>query len=309
MSGVAASIEALELCVGDLLNRRTRQQQGVYVVGLLDILGGLQGNQRGAPGSTSGGGMSPIMMALLGLLAYKALRGGSQTQGAPNAPAEQGGSLGDLLGGMLGGQGGTGQSGGGGSLGDLLGGILGGGAAGGRGAGQAGGGGSLGDLLGGILGGQAGGHGAGPAGGGSLGDLLGGILGGQAPGGAAPGGAPAGGGSPAGGGNLGDLLGPAAGGVLGNLLNGGLRNLVRDMQVNGHGREVQSWVGNGPNEDISENDLANAIGADDIDHLAQQTGIPRDQLLSELRQYLPGAIDKMTPQGQLPSDEESSRWV
>jgi uncharacterized protein YidB (DUF937 family) len=286
MSGVAASIEALELCVGDLLNRRTRQQQGVCVVGLLDILGGLQGNQRGAPGSTSGGGMSPIMMALLGLLAYKALRGGSQTQGAPNAPAEQGGSLGDLLGG-----------------------ILGGGAAGGRGAGQAGGGGSLGDLLGGILGGQAGGHGAGPAGGGSLGDLLGGILGGQAPGGAAPGGAPAGGGSPAGGGNLGDLLGPAAGGVLGNLLNGGLRNLVRDMQVNGHGREVQSWVGNGPNEDISENDLANAIGADDIDHLAQQTGIPRDQLLSELRQYLPGAIDKMTPQGQLPSDEESSRWV
>jgi uncharacterized protein YidB (DUF937 family) len=233
--------------------------------------------------------MSPVLMALLGLLAYKALKGRSQSPQAPaetgsdhtppptSVPSGQGGSLGDLLGGMLGGAGGAGP--GGGSLGDLLGGILGGGGApGGRGAAPTGGGGGLGDLLGGILGGggPAGGRGAGPG---------------------------------AGGGSLGDLLGPAAGGVLGSVLGGGLRNLVQDMQANGHGREAQSWVGNGPNEDISETDLANAIGADDIDHVAQQTGVPRDQLLSELRRYLPGAIDQLTPRGQLPSEEESSQWV
>ncbi len=108
---------------------------------------------------------------------------------------------------------------------------------------------------------------------------------------------------------LGDLLGPAAGGVLGSVLGEGLRNLVKDMQKNGHGREAQSWVGDGPNDDISETDLADAIGADDIDRVAQQTGIPRDKLLSELRQYLPGAIDKMTPRGQLPSEEDVSKWV
>lgn len=277
-------------------------------MGLLDILGGLQNNQRGSSG---GGGMSPIMMALLGLLAYKALKGsGSQSPPAPaetgmppvNAPSGQGGSLGDLLGGVLGGgAGGAGQAGGG-SLGDLLGGILGGGAAGGRGAGPSSGGGSLGDLLGGILGGAAGGRGAGPAGGGSLGDLLGGMLGGGQAGGRSAG-------PSTGGGGLGDLLGPAAGGVLGNVLNGGLRNLVEDMQKNGHGREAQSWVGNGPNEDISETDLANAIGADDIDHVAQQTGVSRDQLLSELRQYLPAAVDQMTPRGALPTEEEASQWV
>jgi uncharacterized protein YidB (DUF937 family) len=205
--------------------------------------------------------MSPVLMALLGLLAYKALKGRSQSPQAPaetgsdhtppptSVPSGQGGSLGDLLGGMLGGAGGAGP--GGGSLGDLLGGILGGG-------------------------GAPGGRGAGPG---------------------------------AGGGSLGDLLGPAAGGVLGSVLGGGLRNLVQDMQANGHGREAQSWVGNGPNEDISETDLANAIGADDIDHVAQQTGVPRDQLLSELRRYLPGAIDQLTPRGQLPSEEESSQWV
>lgn len=235
--------------------------------------------------------MSPVLLALLGLLAYKALKGRSQAPAEPgsdyappptNLPSgQEGGSLGDLLGGMLGGPGGAGS--GGGSLGDLLGGMLGGGGAGGgRGAAPTGGGGSLGDLLGGMLGGMLGG--GGPAGGR----------------GAGPG---------AGSGGLGDLLGPAAGGVLGGVLGDGLRNLIKDMQANGHAREAQSWVGTGPNEDISETDLANAIGADDIDHVARQTGMPRDELLSELRRYLPSAVDELTPRGELPTEEESSRWV
>jgi uncharacterized protein YidB (DUF937 family) len=53
-------------------------------MGLMDILNGMQNGPRGgasqpAPttqgGSSSGGGMSPLMMALLGLLAYKAFKG------------------------------------------------------------------------------------------------------------------------------------------------------------------------------------------------------------------------------------------
>jgi uncharacterized membrane protein YebE (DUF533 family) len=70
------------------------------------------------------------------------------------------GGIGDLLGGLLGGQRGDGAAGG---LGDLLGGLLG----GGRSSGAAGGGGGLGDLLGGLLGGgtsSAGGQRGGNAG-------------------------------------------------------------------------------------------------------------------------------------------------
>ncbi len=83
------------------------------------------------------------------------------------------GGIGDLLGGLLGDQGG----GAAGGLGDLLGGALGGGrtAAGGAGLG------GLGDLLGGALGGALGGGrpaGGGASNGGGLGDLLGGLLGG-----------------------------------------------------------------------------------------------------------------------------------
>jgi uncharacterized protein YidB (DUF937 family) len=109
-------------------------------MGLLDILNGMQNGPRGQTQPTQPGqskGMSPLMMALLGLLAYKALKGsgglGSILGGSPSpqpvpAPSPSSGGLGDILGGLLGGaQPGSpaGQSTSGG-LGDILGGLLGG---------------------------------------------------------------------------------------------------------------------------------------------------------------------------------------
>jgi uncharacterized protein YidB (DUF937 family) len=105
-------------------------------MGLMDVLNGMQNGPRGgrtpAPANTnsSGGGMSPIMMALLGLLAFKALKsvtGGSKPAAAPTPPARPAG--GTVAAGM---PGAGGVSGGG--LNDLLkgglGGLLAGGAAG-----------------------------------------------------------------------------------------------------------------------------------------------------------------------------------
>jgi uncharacterized protein YidB (DUF937 family) len=127
-------------------------------MGLMDILNGMQNGPRGGADRTGGGGMSPLTMALLGLLAYKAVKsfGGSSAdpanpaagRAASGAPAPGTGGLGldDLLRGGLGGQG----SGGLGGLGGLLGGLAGGGSRAG-GAGAAGLGGlltsGLGDLL------------------------------------------------------------------------------------------------------------------------------------------------------------------
>jgi uncharacterized protein YidB (DUF937 family) len=124
-------------------------------MGLLDIINGMQNGPRGQsqPSNTSTGktgGISPIMMALLGLLAYKTVKGrGSQpvAPGAPQSPGgavnadAQSGNIGDILGGLLGGKlGGTLAPNAApgakpsGSLKDLipggLGGLLGGGAAG-----------------------------------------------------------------------------------------------------------------------------------------------------------------------------------
>ncbi|WP_420968224.1 YidB family protein [Bradyrhizobium sp. B120] len=113
----------------------------------------------------------------------------------------------------------------------------------------------------------------------------------------------------AGGGGLGDLLkgglgGLLAGGAAGTVLSGGLGDLLSQLQQKGHGDTANSWVSNGPNKQIAPGDLANALGADQIDSLASQSGMSRDQLLQGLSQYLPDAINHLTPDGRLPSGDE-----
>lgn len=107
-------------------------------------------------------------------------------------------------------------------------------------------------------------------------------------------------------GGLGGLL---AGGAIGSVLSGGLGDLMRQLQANGLGDAANSWVGHGPNQQIGPNDLANALGADQINLLSQRTGLSRDQLLDEISQHLPGAVDQLTPDGRVPTEEEVSRWI
>ncbi len=190
-------------------------------MGLLDVLNGMQQGPRGpstaspqsqgqSQGQSRGGGMSPMTMALLGLLAWKAFKHltasqpGAAPQPAP-APAP------------------TNSSGGG------------------------------------------------------LSDVLKGGLGG--------------------------LL---AGGAAGSVLAGGLGDLLNQLQQSGHGETANSWVKQGPNKPISPGDLANALGADQINQLSAQSGLSRDELLSGLSQYLPQVVDHLTPDGRLPTETELS---
>jgi uncharacterized protein YidB (DUF937 family) len=113
-------------------------------MGLLDVLNGMQ-NGPGGQRSPSSGGMSPMTMALLGLLAYKAYKGsgglGNVLGGGQAAPAgapagvnpATGGGLSDILGGLFGG--GSSGTAPGGNLGGLISGGLG-GLLGGAGAGS-----------------------------------------------------------------------------------------------------------------------------------------------------------------------------
>lgn len=103
-------------------------------MGLMDVLNGMQNGPHGQRGpSTGGGGMSPITMAVLGLLAYKAIKSVTAQPTASPAPvpnrnmapsptANAGGGIGDLLRGGLGGLLGAGAAGGilSGGLNDLV---------------------------------------------------------------------------------------------------------------------------------------------------------------------------------------------
>jgi uncharacterized protein YidB (DUF937 family) len=201
----------------------TRQEM---TMGLLDVLNGMQNGPRGpstpSAQSGSGGGMSPMTMAILGLLAWKAVK--HLTAGQPGAtpapaPAPNPGNV----------------------TASLPGGGMGGGL------------------------------------GGGLGDLLKGGLGG--------------------------LL---AGGAAGSVISGGLGDLLNQLQQKGHGDTASSWVSNGPNKQIAPGDLANALGADQIDQLSSQSGMSRDELLRGLSQYLPDAVNHLTPDGRLPDENEVS---
>ena len=113
------------------------------------------------------------------------------------------------------------------------------------------------------------------------------------------------------GGGLGDVLKGSLGGLLGGaaagtVLSGGLNDLLKQLQDSGHGEKANSWVGTGQNQQISPGDLANALGADQIDQLSSQSGLSRDELLNGLSQYLPKVVDHLTPDGRVPSGEELS---
>jgi uncharacterized protein YidB (DUF937 family) len=125
--------------------------------------------------------------------------------------------------------------------------------------------------------------------------------------------APPSGGSVAGGGmgGLGDILKGPLGGVLGgaaagSVISGGLGDLLKQLQQSGHGETANSWVGKGENKAIAPGDLASALGADQIDSLASQSGLSRDDLLQGLSKYLPQVIDHLTPDGRLPTEDEVS---
>jgi len=107
-------------------------------------------------------------------------------------------------------------------------------------------------------------------------------------------------------GKLGGLLGGAS---AGSVLSGGLGQLVDRFRENGHGQAADSWVSRGPNQPIGPMQLEQAIGPDALNTLSQHTGLTQEEILSRLSRELPTAVDKFTPDGRLPTEEEAARLI
>jgi uncharacterized protein YidB (DUF937 family) len=103
------------------------------------------------------------------------------------------------------------------------------------------------------------------------------------------------------GGLIGNLGGALSGVGAGGLLSSGLGELFEKFKQSDHAATAQSWVNNGPNKEISPPELKQVIGADVLAMLEKQTGLSQEELLARLSRELPGAVDKYTPDGQLPS--------
>src|SRR5450631_661194 len=82
--------------------------------------------------------------------------------------------------------------------------------------------------------------------------------------------------------------------------HGGLPGLVSQFEQQGLGGGVHSWIGAGPNQPISTDQLHQVLGSAAVTQMAAKFGINPQDLLQKLTQVLPQAVDGMTPAGAIP---------
>ncbi|MEO8307204.1 MAG: YidB family protein [Pseudomonadota bacterium] len=101
---------------------------------------------------------------------------------------------------------------------------------------------------------------------------------------------------------LGGVVGASMVSVVNGLIerHGGVQGIVTQLEQQGLGPTVRSWVGTGANQPISPEQMHQALGADTISQLAAKFGMNPQDLAQKLAQVLPQAIDKMTPGGVMP---------
>ncbi|MDG6094481.1 YidB family protein [Acetobacter sp. AN02] len=68
----------------------------------------------------------------------------------------------------------------------------------------------------------------------------------------------------------------------------------------GLGDHVRSWIGNGDNLPVSPEQIKDLLNNDEVQAMVAKTGLPADTLLPALARFLPDAIDKKTPAGEVP---------
>jgi uncharacterized protein YidB (DUF937 family) len=119
-----------------------------------------------------------------------------------------------------------------------------------------------------------------------------------------------------------DQLGGALGGALGQGKNAGvsavllqqliamlskpgaLANLTNSFQSAGLGNVLQSWIGTGHNLPISADQVSKVLGSGTIADLAKKAGIGESETSSALASLLPQVIDKVTPGGNVPAQND-----
>lgn len=87
-------------------------------------------------------------------------------------------------------------------------------------------------------------------------------------------------------------------------LLGGLGGLLDRLKNGGLGDAADSWIGTGQNKPVEPGQLGSALGQQTISDLARRAGMSEQELLQQLSQVLPGLVDKLTPNGQVPSNSQ-----
>ncbi len=110
------------------------------------------------------------------------------------------------------------------------------------------------------------------------------------------------------GGMMSDLAGMFGGGAAGagasGGLAGGIGELLDRFRSAGQGQKADSWVSTAQNEPVQPTDIEQVLDAETLDELSRKTGLSRAELVERLSAALPEAVNRLTPQGRVPSDDE-----
>jgi len=85
---------------------------------------------------------------------------------------------------------------------------------------------------------------------------------------------------------------------------GGIGGVLDLFRQHGMGRQADSWVSTGPNEEISGEDVQNVFGSAQVGNIASQLGMSGEQASSGIAQLLPELISRFTPEGRIPENQD-----
>lgn len=108
-------------------------------------------------------------------------------------------------------------------------------------------------------------------------------------------------------GGLTGLLSQVSGGAAGPTVSNGVQHLLDRFRQNGLGEKIESWISKNPNQPVSPAEMEQGLGSDMVNWLMRETGMGKSELLAGLARYLPEAVDKLTPQGKVPTPQEAQQ--
>ena len=82
---------------------------------------------------------------------------------------------------------------------------------------------------------------------------------------------------------------------------GSLGGLLGKFTSAGLGAKANSWVGTGDNEPLDPDEVELALGTVEVDRIAKEVGMTRDEAKCGLAEMIPGLVDKVSPGGSLPT--------
>ena len=86
---------------------------------------------------------------------------------------------------------------------------------------------------------------------------------------------------------------------------GGLQGILDKFKAIGLSKEVDSWVGEGPNLPITAKHIERVVGKAMVKETSEKFDVPGKVICEKLAEYLPGVVDQLTPDGKVPKNQAS----